>query len=106
MVDWLGSVLPAGALVLLEVGLLVAALILAPRGRRPSSALAWILLIVVLPVLGLLLFALIGSPKLPQGRRDKQRTMDERIEERSRTVDQTRRNPSSRSPSTSSSPVT
>jgi len=87
MVNWLANVLPAGALVLLEVALLVAALLLAPRGRRPSSALAWILLIVVLPLLGLLLFSLIGSPKLPQARRDKQRTMDERIEERARTVD-------------------
>ena len=88
MVDWLGNVLPAGALVALEVALLALAVVVVPRNRRPSSALAWILLIVVLPVVGLLLFALIGSPRLPQGRQDRQRTMNERIEERARDVDQ------------------
>jgi cardiolipin synthase len=87
MLDWLGGVLPAAALVVLEVALLLVALAVAPRNRRPSSALAWILLIVVLPVVGLALFAVIGSSKLPKVRRDRQRTMNERIEERARTVE-------------------
>lgn len=87
MLDWLGDVLPTAALVTIEAVLLVVALAAAPRNRRPSSALAWILLIVVLPLIGLLLFALIGSPKLPKGRREAQRTMNERIEERARTVE-------------------
>lgn len=87
MLNWLGGALPAAVVIVLEVGLLVLALVVVPRNRRPSSALAWILLIVVLPLLGLLLFAVIGSPKLPKERRDKQRTMNERIEERSRTVE-------------------
>ena len=87
MLDWFSNVLPAGVLVLLEVVLLVVALIVAPRNRRPSSALAWILLIVVLPLVGLLLFAIIGSPKLPKARREKQQTMNERIEERARSVE-------------------
>jgi cardiolipin synthase len=87
VLDWLGGVLPAAALVALEVVLLVVALAVAPRNRRPSSALAWILLIVVLPFVGLALFAIIGSSKLPRVRRDRQRTMNERIEERARAVE-------------------
>jgi cardiolipin synthase len=87
VLDWFTGALPTATLIAIEVVLLVVALAVAPRNRRPSSALAWIILIVVLPVVGLLLFALIGSPKLPKARRDKQRTMNERIEERARTVE-------------------
>jgi cardiolipin synthase len=87
VLDWITGALPTAALVALEVVLLVVALAVAPRNRRPSSALAWIILIVVLPLIGLVLFAIIGSPKLPKARRDKQRTMNERIEERARTVE-------------------
>jgi cardiolipin synthase len=85
--DLLLGALPAAVLIALEVALLVVALVVAPRNRRPSSALAWILLIVVLPFLGLALFAIIGSSKLPKVRRDRQRTMNERIEERARAVE-------------------
>jgi cardiolipin synthase A/B len=87
VLDWIAGALPTAALVAIEVVLLVVALAVAPPNRRPSSALAWIILIVVLPLIGLALFALIGSPKLPKGRQDKQRTMNERIEERTRSVE-------------------
>ncbi|SDV03497.1 cardiolipin synthetase 2 [Microlunatus sagamiharensis] len=40
----------------------------------------------VLPLLGILLFFLIGSPKLPQRRREKQQDMDRLIEEAARAV--------------------
>jgi cardiolipin synthase len=70
-----------GLLTVLEVVLVVLALVVAPRNRRPSSALAWILLITLLPIFGIILFALIGSPKLPQSRREKQQHMDDRITE-------------------------
>jgi cardiolipin synthase A/B len=33
-----------------------------PRNRRPSSSLAWLRLITITPVFGLILFFLIGSP--------------------------------------------
>jgi cardiolipin synthase len=87
VLDWIGGALPTTVLVVLEVVLLLVALAAAPRNRRPSSALAWIILIVVLPLIGLALFAIIGSPKLPAARRDKQRTMNERIEARARSVE-------------------
>jgi cardiolipin synthase A/B len=72
---------PTAVVVVGEVLLLVIALLVAPRNRRPSSALAWILLVVVLPLVGLVLFLLIGSPKLPKARREKQRRITERIAE-------------------------
>ena len=74
-------------LVLLEVALLVTALLAAPRNRQPSAALAWILVIVAVPILGLLLFLLIGNPKLPERRRERQRTMNDRIEQDADTVE-------------------
>ena len=86
-VDWsLLGVRTTGVLALVEVVLLAVALAVVPHGRRPSSALAWILLFVLLPVAGAVLFAVIGSPKLPRSRREKQASMDERIAERARDL--------------------
>jgi hypothetical protein len=50
-----------GLLTVLEVVLVVLALVVAPRNRRASSALASILLSTLLPIFGIILFALIGS---------------------------------------------
>lgn len=84
-VDWPLLALRAGSIFLaLEVVLLVVALIVVPRDRRPSSALAWILLFIVIPGGGALLFAVIGSSKLPRARREKQRSMDELTQEAAR----------------------
>jgi cardiolipin synthase A/B len=82
-----------GLLTILEFVLVVVALLVAPRNRRPSSALAWILLIALLPIIGILLFALIGSPKLPRHRRDKQQHMDALIIERGSDLDDVSRTP-------------
>jgi cardiolipin synthase len=57
----------------------IAALGLVPERRRPSSAMAWLLLIVLVPVLGLLLFLLLGSPFVPKKRREEQRAAGELI---------------------------
>ena len=54
-------------------------LFIVPVNRKPSSATAWLLLIFVLPYLGLVLFLLLGSPKLPKKRRAEQRNMSELI---------------------------
>jgi len=51
----------------------IVALGLVPERRRPSSAMAWLLLIFFLPGIGLLLFLLIGSPYVPKKRREEQR---------------------------------
>lgn len=75
-----------GPALVLELLLVVCALIVAPRGRRPSSALAWILLIIAVPVLGLVAFFFLGSPYLPKSRRDAQRRMNERIADRAEDI--------------------
>jgi cardiolipin synthase len=75
-----------GLLVGLEIALVAVALVIAPRNREPSSALAWVLLMALLPLLGIVLFLLIGSPRLPPERREKQENMDDLIEEAAREV--------------------
>jgi cardiolipin synthase A/B len=59
--------------------IIVAALFVVPRNRRPGAATAWLMLVLLFPFVGLVLFWLIGSPKLSRRRRAQQRMMDERI---------------------------
>ncbi len=75
------------ALVVVQVLLLLIALAIIPHNRRPSSALAWLILIFALPVVGIVLFALIGSPKLPRVRREHQRAIDQQIREATRSIE-------------------
>ena len=48
------------------------ALGLVPEQRRPGSAMAWLLLIFLVPVFGLLFFLLIGNTHVPRKRREEQ----------------------------------
>ncbi len=48
---------------------------LVPEKRSPSSAMAWLLLILLVPVFGLLVYLLIGSPYVPRKRREEQRAV-------------------------------
>jgi cardiolipin synthase len=73
--NWIGIV---GALSYL-IGIL--ALFFIPANRKPGEAAAWLLLIFLAPLLGLLLFLLLGSPKLSNWRREQQRAMNERIKD-------------------------
>jgi cardiolipin synthase len=57
-------------LYLIELTIKIVALGTIPGNRRPSSSIAWLLLIVVTPILGLVIFLLIGSPFV-RGRRAK-----------------------------------
>lgn len=54
-------------------------LFIVPANRKPSSATAWLLLAFLLPYLGVILFLLLGSPKLSRRRLAQQRTMDDLI---------------------------
>lgn len=56
-------------------------LFIIPVNRKPSSATAWLLLIFLIPYVGLLIFLLIGSPKLSQKRRAQQRIANDMIRE-------------------------
>ena len=51
-----------------------------PRGRKTTAAMAWLLAIMIIPVFGVLLFLLIGSPKLSRRRRRLQQSIDALIE--------------------------
>jgi cardiolipin synthase A/B len=57
----------------------VVMLFVIPSNRKPSSATAWLLMMLLLPYLGLLIYFLIGNPKLPARRQAQQRTATEMI---------------------------
>ncbi len=59
----------------------IAMIFIVPINRKPSSATAWLLLIFIAPFLGLLIFLMIGYPRLNRRRRDQQRMMDQLVEE-------------------------
>ena len=65
-----------------EVLIKIVALGTVPSNRRPSSSLAWLLLIFFVPILGVAIFLLIGSPFV-RGRRAKvQAEADHVVKER------------------------
>jgi cardiolipin synthase len=59
--------------------ILIAFLLYVPQNRKPSSAIAWLLVIFLLPVVGIILFLVIGSPKLSRRRRNEQKLIDASI---------------------------
>ena len=82
--EWLTS-LPiwiGGALWLVGFALGVAALGVIPANRKPSSAMAWLLLIFAIPFLGFIVFLLLGSQRLGKARHAKQAEANGRIHER------------------------
>lgn len=58
----------------------IGAFLYVPRKRKPTAAIAWLLIIFFLPFLGILLFFVIGSLKLSKRRRLLQATIDKRIQ--------------------------
>jgi cardiolipin synthase len=66
----------------------ILALFIIPANRKPGEATAWLLLIFVAPILGAILFLLLGSPKLSKWRRDQQRAMNERIKDLAEQAEQ------------------
>ncbi len=67
--------------VAVHVCIVVAAFFIVPVNRKPSSATAWLLLVTIAPLVGVIIFILIGSPKLPPRRRQLQRRMSTMIEQ-------------------------
>ena len=56
-------------LVVLDLAIRIAALIIVPRDRKPTAAMAWLLAIFLIPFIGIILFLVIGNSKLPKTRR-------------------------------------
>ena len=51
----------------------IAALFIVPKNRKPTAGMAWLLFIFLFPLPGLVIFILLGSPKLPKARREAQK---------------------------------
>jgi len=67
----------------LDLAVRITAIIVIPRNRRPTSAMAWLLAVFFIPYGGVLLFLLIGNPRLPRARRRKQHQINAYIAETS-----------------------
>ncbi|HEY4269168.1 MAG TPA: cardiolipin synthase [Galbitalea sp.] len=62
--------------VVIDLAVRVCALIIIPRNRKPSSAMAWLLAVFFIPYAGILFFLLLGNSKLPKKRRARQKEID------------------------------
>ncbi|GAA1816957.1 cardiolipin synthase [Nesterenkonia flava] len=71
----------------LEIGLRLAVLGIIPENRRPNTAMAWLLAIFFIPVVGLPLFLLIGSTRLSARRQRRQRRINQALLEATRHMD-------------------
>jgi cardiolipin synthase len=72
---------------LFDLTVRIAAVIIVPRNRRPTAAMAWLLAIYFIPLIGVFLFLLIGNPRLPRKRRKKQEQINGYIRETSAGLD-------------------
>jgi cardiolipin synthase A/B len=87
------TLIVAGAAILAIVVIALVSLVVVPRNRRPQTALAWLLLIYVLPIIGFLLFLLLGSRRLPKRRREKQTEINQYILDTTEGMDRVRKDP-------------
>lgn len=62
-----------------EIAIFIAALIILPGNRRPQTAMAWLILIFVIPLGGFLLFLLFGRTSVGRKRREEQEQVNETI---------------------------
>lgn len=70
-------------LTIVDLAIRITAIIVIPRNRRPTSAMAWLLAIFFIPYFGVILFLIIGNPRLPRARRRKQDQINAYINETS-----------------------
>lgn len=78
--DGFGLVSFAGTLwFVLDWSIRIVALFVVPRNRKPTAGMAWLLLIFLVPIFGMLLFVVLGNPKLPKARRHAQKQLDKAI---------------------------
>jgi len=75
------------------VTIALVSLVVVPRNRRPQSALAWLLLIYILPIIGFLVFLMFGSRRLPKRRRQQQDEINRYILETTEGMDRVVRDP-------------
>ncbi|HCS62007.1 MAG TPA: cardiolipin synthase [Microbacterium sp.] len=81
MIPWPWWVL--AFLTVVDIAIRITAIIIIPRNRRPTAAMAWLLAVFFIPFIGVLLFLVIGNPRLPRARRRKQDQINAYINETS-----------------------
>jgi len=75
-----------GILIAADLAIRIAALIIVPRDRKPTAAMAWLLAIFLIPFIGIILFLLIGNVRLPRKRREKQHELNRIITDRAEGI--------------------
>ncbi|GAA1855806.1 cardiolipin synthase [Microbacterium koreense] len=83
-VDWTWWVI---LVFIVDLVVRITAIIVVPRNRRPTAAMAWLLAIYFIPFVGVFLFLLIGNPRLPRKRRRRQEQINDYIRETSESLD-------------------
>jgi cardiolipin synthase len=87
MPDWVTTSAVIGALlVVAQVTVYVLALGVIPGGRKPSTGMAWLILILAVPLLGFLAFLLFGSTRVERRRHLAQVAANQRIQQRTAEV--------------------
>ena len=76
----------AAALFLLDLTIKIVALGLVPKNRRPSSGMAWLLLIYIIPFVGFVVFLIMGRTRLGQRRHEQQAEVNAIIAERTTDI--------------------
>ena len=76
----------ATALYLLDLAIKVIALGVVPKNRRPSSGMAWLLLILIIPFLGFVIFLVLGRTRLERRRYEQQAEVNAIVAERTADV--------------------
>lgn len=66
---------------IVDMTIRVVAVVVVPRNRKPTAAMAWLLAIFLLPLPGAFFFILIGNPRLPRQKRRMQAQINEYIRE-------------------------
>src|SRR6476659_4173094 len=79
-VSW--SAFIGALLALAHLAICIAALGVIPGNRKPSTGMAWLILIIFVPFLGFIAFLLFGSTKVERKRHEKQAQVNQLVRER------------------------
>jgi cardiolipin synthase len=87
VVNFFASSVFATIALFVDIAIRVVAVIVVPQNRKPQTAMAWLLAIFLIPYIGILLFLLFGSTKLPRRRREKQEEINTFLLETTEGID-------------------
>src|SRR5689334_296888 len=73
------SLILVSTIFLVDLIIRIVLLFYVPRNRKPTSAMAWLLAIYIVPIIGAIIFFIIGNTKLSKARRQKQAYMSKKL---------------------------